>query len=61
MNQIEFKKKLDSSMNMQLIVAGMTGLIEDEGYSVREVFGLLEATKQNTFHALLEIRNEGKK
>lgn len=47
-------------MNMQLIVAGMTGLIEDEGHSVHEVFGLLEATKQNTFHALSEIRNVAK-
>lgn len=54
MNANEFKNKLESNFNLQLIVTGMTGLV-DEGYSPREVFELLDATKQNTFHALSEI------
>ncbi|WP_200416300.1 hypothetical protein [Virgibacillus salexigens] len=54
MNQDEFKKELDNNLNLQLIIAGMTGLV-DQGYSPREVFKLMDTAKQNTFHALSEM------
>lgn len=57
----EFKQKLDTSQGLQLIVAGLARLVESEGYSPQEAFKLLEATKQNTFHALSDIRGEVKK
>ncbi len=60
MNVVEYKEKLDKSFNLQLIVAGLAGLVEQEGYSSHEAFRLLEATKQNTFHALAEIGSEKK-
>jgi len=61
MNAHEYKKKLDNSMGLQLIVAGMVGLIEEEGHSVHEVMELLEATKRNTFPAMMEISRAVKK
>ena len=61
MNAHEYKKKLDNSMGLQLIVAGMVGLIEDEGHSFHEVMELLEATKRNTFPAMMEISRAVKK
>lgn len=58
MDQREYKDRLDKSFHLQLIVAGLTGLVDDEGLSPHEAFRLLEATKQNTFHALAEISRE---
>ncbi len=55
MNTQEFENKMRTSMGLQLIIAGMVGLVEDEGHSPHEVFDLLNAAKQNTFHALAEI------
>lgn len=54
MNASEYKAKLDTNMNLQLIVAGLAGLI-DEGYTFHEVMDLLEETKRNTFPALMEM------
>lgn len=55
MNVHEYKKALDKSMGLQLIVAGLSMLVEDEGHTTREAFKLLEDTKRNTFQALSEI------
>lgn len=60
MNAHEFKKKLDESINLQMIVAGIAGLVESEGYTPHEAFGMLEHVKRNTFHALAEIGREEK-
>ncbi len=60
MNGNEFKSKLDKSMGLQLIVAGLAGLIDDEGYTFHEAMELLEETKRNTFPALMEISREVK-
>lgn len=60
MNAREFKNKLDESFNLKLIIAGLTGLVEDEGYSPHEAFRLLDSVKQNTFHALAETGRESK-
>ncbi|MBS4200291.1 hypothetical protein KHA93_11680 [Bacillus sp. FJAT-49732] len=59
MSAHDFKRKLDSNLNLQLIVAGMAGLV-DEGHSPHEVFKLLEDVKRNTFHALAEIGRESR-
>lgn len=52
----DFKTFIESNHNMQLIIAGMAGLI-DEGYTPHEVFNLLDDTKNNTFHALAELKD----
>jgi len=61
MNANEFKQKLDKSMNIQFIVAGLAGLIEGEGYNFHEAMEVLEDIKRNTFPALMEISQEVKK
>lgn len=60
MNANEFKEKIGQSMCLQLIVAGLAGLIDDEGYTFHEAMELLEETKRNTFPALMEISREAK-
>ena len=60
MNANEYKTKLDRSMGLQLIVAGLAGLVDDEGYTFHEAMELLEETKSNTFPALMEMSRENK-
>lgn len=59
MNGDEFKSKLDKSMGLQLIVAGLAGLVDDEGYTFHEAMELLEDTKRNIFPALMEMGRRG--
>ncbi|GED64318.1 hypothetical protein [Lysinibacillus fusiformis] len=61
MDSQEFKQKLSTSLGLQTIVAGMARLVEDEGYTPHQVFEMMTAAKQNTFHALAEIHREVKK
>lgn len=58
MNADEFKNKLETSLNMQLIVAGLVNLIDDEGYSFHEAMEILEDIKRNTFPALMKMSRE---
>lgn len=58
MHTQEFKQKLYSSLGLQMVVVGMTMLVEDEGYTPHQVFELMTAAKQNTFHALSDIHRE---
>lgn len=60
MNPNEFKEKVDTSIGLKMIVAGLAGLVDDEGYTASEALELLEATKNNTFHALADMQREGK-
>lgn len=60
MNAIEFEAKLEKSMGLKLIIAGLAGLVEDEGYTPREAFEMLTVIKRNTFHALQEISKESR-
>jgi len=60
MNGDEFRSKLDKSMSLQLIVAGLAGLVDDEGYTFHEAMELLEDTKRNIFPALMEMGRENK-
>lgn len=54
--------KLDlNNVNQKLIIAGLTGLVEDEGLTPHESFQLLDEIKRNTFHALMKIKREGEK
>lgn len=52
------RKRMDiTNFNTKLIIAGMTGLVDD-GLTPHEVFEVLEDIKQNIFHALAEISAE---
>ena len=52
--------KLDlNNINHQLIIAGLTGLVTDDGLTPREAFELLDEIKRQTFHALVQIKQEG--
>ncbi|WP_197072008.1 hypothetical protein [Geobacillus kaustophilus] len=54
--------KLDlNNINQQLIIAGLTGLVSDDGLTPHEAFALLDEIKQQTFHALVQIKQEGDK
>lgn len=53
----EFMKMTDESMGLKLIVAGMAGLV-DEGYTPRQVLGIMDSAKQNVFHALGDLKEE---
>lgn len=46
-----------SNKNQQLIIAGMAGLI-DEGNTFHEMLAILEAIKNQTFPAMLELSRE---
>lgn len=49
-----------NSFGQQLIITGLTRLVEEEGYTPHEAFQLLETIKRNTYHALLDIKKESK-
>lgn len=57
----EFEAILGKSQRAKLIVAGMAGLVEDEGYSPHEVMDILDGAKQATFFALAEMHREKKR
>lgn len=48
------------NINQQLIVAGMSGLIKEDGYAPNEVSILLDMIKKETWSALKEIHQEVK-
>lgn len=55
---MEQKPKLDlNSINVGFIITGLLGLVEDEGFSPREAFILLDEIKNQTFHTLMDIKN----
>lgn len=43
---------------MKLIVAGLTGLVDDEGYSFHEALKIERSIEQNIFPALMEMAGE---
>jgi hypothetical protein len=49
-----------SKLSHQLIVAGLVGMIEDDGLTFHEAMDVLEDIKRQTFPALMEIAREGK-
>lgn len=60
MNPEKFAKSADISLGMQLIISGMVTLVEDEGYTPRQVLEIVESTKDNVFHALMELKEDNK-
>lgn len=49
-----------NNFHQQLIITGLTGMVEDEGKTPHEAFEILESIKKDTFHALAQIhRGEG--
>lgn len=54
------RKRMDiNNFNTKLIIAGMTGLVDD-GLTPHEVFEVLEDIKMNIFHALADINAQNK-
>jgi hypothetical protein len=54
--------KLDlNNINQQLIIAGLTGLVADDGLTPHEAFELLDEIKRSTFPALMKIKKEEEK
>lgn len=53
------KVKLNlNNFNQQLIITGLAGLVEDDGFTPHEAFQLLDVIKNNTFHALCDLKKE---
>lgn len=59
MKKVENKKlELDiNNLNVGFVITGLLGMVEDDGLTVREAFQMLDLIKQQTFHALMEIKN----
>lgn len=49
-----------NNFNNQLIIAALTGMVEDEGMTPREAFIRLDEIKKDTYSALMEIHAEAK-
>ena len=47
-----------NNLNHQLVVAGLTGMVDEDGLTPHEALEVLEDIKYNIFHALAEIRRE---
>lgn len=53
------RKRMDiNKISNKLIIAGLAGMVEDEGLTPHEAFEVLEDIKQKVFHALGDIRGE---
>jgi hypothetical protein len=46
-----------TNINVGFVITGLLGMVEDDGLSPREAFELLDVIKQQTFHALMDIKN----
>lgn len=54
------KLDLENNIHQQLIVAGMAGMIDDEGLTFHEMMAVVEEIKRQCFPALMEMSREGK-
>jgi hypothetical protein len=48
-----------NNINQQLIIAGLAGLVTDDGLTPHEAFELLDEIKRSTYFALTELKREG--
>lgn len=48
------------NQNQQLIIAGLTGMVDDEGLTLHEALEVLEDIKRNIAPALMQIASERK-
>jgi hypothetical protein len=46
------------NINVGFIITGLAGMVEDDGLSPHEAFRLVDEIKNQTFHALCEIKKE---
>lgn len=56
---MKFEDKILNSFGIQLIVTGLAHLVEEEEYTPHEAITELRNIGKNTFHALIEIKEEG--
>lgn len=54
----EFQSRLNKSLGMQMIVAGLGMLVDDEGHSFHETLEIERSIEQNVFPALMEMAGE---
>ena len=55
------KHRLDlNKRSHQLVVVGLTAMVEDDGLTMHEAFDVLEDIKRQVFPALMEISRERK-
>ncbi|GAK12224.1 hypothetical protein [Geomicrobium sp. JCM 19039] len=47
-----------NNKNVQLIIAALASMVQDEGKTPREAFKVLEDIKQDTYFALAEMGDE---
>lgn len=52
------KPKLDlNNLNVGFVITGLVGMVEDDGLTPHEAFELLDVIKNQTWHALTEIKS----
>jgi hypothetical protein len=53
-------KRMDvTKISNQLVMAGLVGMVENDGLTPHEAFEVLEDIKRQTWHALTQIKREG--
>lgn len=58
MNEVKTTRFDRHNIGHQILVGTLTALIDDFGYTPRELFELIEDTKNQTYFALLELSEE---
>ncbi|MGE7623568.1 hypothetical protein ACQKMD_11035 [Viridibacillus sp. NPDC096237] len=58
MSRNDFHEFLPKSLGTQMIVSGLTTLVEDERFDPRQALQILEIAGQECFFALHEIKKE---
>jgi hypothetical protein len=46
-----------NNINVGLIITGLVGMVEDDGLSPREAFALVDEIKNQTWSALMDIKD----
>jgi hypothetical protein len=55
------RPKVDThNMNVKLVIAGLAGMVDDDGMTAREALSLLDEIKNQTWSALVQMENEKK-
>lgn len=58
MNETKSKKFDENNIGHQILVGTIAALVDDFGYTPRELFELIEDVKKQTFFTLLEMSKE---
>jgi len=55
------KQRMDrNKLSHQMVIAGLCGMVEDDGLTMHEAFEVLEDIKRQIFPALMEMQRERK-